>query len=71
MEQIKEQMKALWNKIKENKEQVIRIGVGVAGALIGAAVTAAILSVETVDEDEYVDSVELLEEAVEKEESAE
>lgn len=69
MEQIKEQMKALWEKIKENKEQVIRIGVGVAGVLIGAAVTAAVLSVEVADE--YADSVELLEEAVEKEENAE
>ena len=58
LEQIKEKMINLWGTIKENKETVIRVGAGIAGALIGAVVTAALLNGEEVQEDYILEELD-------------
>jgi len=41
---MKEKLAALWAKVVEHKEIAIRIGAGVAGALVGAAVVTLVNS---------------------------
>ena len=43
---MKRQLQNLWNKVVENKNVLIPIAAGVAGALIGAGITAAIINAQ-------------------------
>lgn len=57
---MKEKLAALWAKVVDNKEIVIRVGAAVAGAVVGAAVASLVSgSQEEYDVDLILDVEEI------------
>ncbi len=55
---MKEQLAALWGKVVENKEVLIRVGAAVTGAALGLAIVAVVANAQS-EENLLVEEVEM------------